>query len=243
MEYIQQFYPGPKISNGNPATFGSTSRQCPVIPEETIDAIDFLTMQCWVMIHIVLSHEIEWHPDGTEIGCRSAGFRGIGRAGRQILVRCGIRGLRGMLGTWPMDWFKGQSTWTHHIYHIYHQIWGVSGVSCTGNWDRRKLEDFPGGFWNPLGWSWPFVAPWPMSGLVDDEATKAASASELLRLASTFSILGVAWWMKALCNPQFLSLLPITKTPPTKKNRIGAALPFFFWLGTIGFLIVVIENQ
>ena len=38
------------------------------------------------------------------------------------------------------------------------------------------------------------------------------------------------------------SLLPITKTPPNKKNRIGVAL-LFFLLGTIGFLIVVIENQ
>ena len=39
------------------------------------------------------------------------------------------------------------------------------------------------------------------------------------------------------------SLFSITKLPQIKKNRIGVALPFFFWLGTIGFLIVVIENQ
>ena len=40
-------------------------------------------------------------------------------------------------------------------------------------------------------------------------------------------------------NPFFLLL----KLPHTKKKRIGVALPVFFWLGTIGFLIVVIENQ
>ena len=40
-------------------------------------------------------------------------------------------------------------------------------------------------------------------------------------------------------NP-FVLLL---KLPQINKNRIGVALPFFFCLGTIGFSIVVIENQ
>ena len=42
------------------------------------------------------------------------------------------------------------------------------------------------------------------------------------------------------------SLLPITQTPPNKKNRIcddWCGTSVVFWLGTIGFLIVVIENQ
>jgi len=40
-------------------------------------------------------------------------------------------------------------------------------------------------------------------------------------------------------NPFFLLL----KLPLIKKHRIGVALPFFFGLATIGFSIVVIENQ
>jgi hypothetical protein len=39
------------------------------------------------------------------------------------------------------------------------------------------------------------------------------------------------------------SLLPITKTHPNRKIGLVSHFRFFFLLGPIGFLIVVIENQ
>ena len=54
----------------------------------------------------------------------------------------------------------------------------------------------------------------------------------MLRSSSSYSNMN-------MCNP----FLPLLKLPQIKKN-IGLVCHFlFFWLGTIGFLIVVIENQ
>ena len=58
-------------------------------------------------------------------------------------------------------------------------------------------------------------------------------------LEKSWKILAVDFSNDLIWSNPFLLL----KLPQVKKNRIGVALPFFFWLGTIGLLIVVIENQ